>query len=260
MIDMARVSDNIQRVKERVQVAARRAGRNPDDIKILAATKTVPPEIINFACQNGISLIGENRVQELLTKYDHLDRTRMDIHFIGTLQTNKVKAIIDKVSMIHSVNSLHLAQEIDKQAVKIGLVMPVLIEVNLERESTKSGMNPEELEKLLVEVSKLKGVSVRGLMAIPPAEGVPIAAADRKLLHAETTLDPEEEFCRKKEAAFEYFQKIQQIFIDISRKKIDNIVMQELSLGMSFDFEQAIQAGATIIRPGRVLFGEREYR
>lgn len=240
-------------------MAARLSGRDPSEVKIVAATKTVPAEIINFACENGISCIGENRVQELLDKYDQLKKEKIEIHFIGTLQTNKVKYIIDKVEMIHSVDSEKLAREIDKQAKKHGKVMKILVEVNIGEEDSKSGVAPRDVQPLLEKIAPLEGISVRGLMAIPPAQSVMYLSqaeqsAEEELNGNKTNISVNR---GGKEISFEYFQKIKQILIDISAKKIDNITTQELSLGMSGDFEEAIRAGSTMIRPGRILFGER---
>ena len=162
--------------------------------KLLAATKTIPPELINYAADCGVTLIGENRVGELLEKYDAIDKERLEIHFIGHLQSNKVKFIIDKVSMIHSVDSLTLAQEIEKQAAKRNIVMPVLIEVNIAGEASKNGISPEETERFLEELEQFPHLSVRGLMTIPP-----------KTDRAEENL--------------QFFQKIYQKFIDIRAKK-----------------------------------------
>jgi len=249
------VIKNITEVKERVAKAALLVGRDPKTIKIVAATKTVPAEIINFACENGISCIGENRVQELLEKYDKLNKEKIEIHFIGTLQTNKVKYIIDKVEMIHSVDSVKLAEEISKQAKKHGIVMKILIEVNIGAEESKSGVSPEDVIPLLEKIASFEGVSVQGLMAIPPA-GKSIVEEERN----ETNIgnnSSKMHYNENKNKTFDYFQKIQQIVIDISAKKIDNITIKDLSLGMSGDFEEAIKAGSTMIRPGRILFGDR---
>ena len=140
----------------------------PKDVTLLAATKTVSPEYINYAASLGLRLMGENRVNELLEKYDAIDKSKLDIHFIGALQSNKVKYIIDKVSMIHSVDRLSLAEEISRRALAIGKVMPVLVEVNIGKEESKSGVMPEDVLGFVRKISALKGISVEGLMAIPP--------------------------------------------------------------------------------------------
>ena len=204
---------------------------------LLAATKTIPPELINYAADCGVTLIGENRVGELLEKYESIDRDRLEIHFIGHLQSNKVKYIIDKVSMIHSVDSLSLAKEIEKQAAKRELVMPVLIEVNIAGEESKNGIPPEEVEGFLEKLEEFPHLSVRGLMTIPP-----------KTVHPEENL--------------QYFQKIYQKFIDIRAKKVDNRSgtvsdWAVLSAGMSGDYLCAVSCGANLVRIGSGIFGER---
>lgn len=199
---------------------------------LLAATKTVPAEMINYAADCGIRVIGENRVDELLEKYDRIDRERLEIHFIGHLQRNKVKKIIDKVSMIHSVGTVELAEEIEKQASRIGKVMPVLIEINLAGEATKTGISLEETESFYETLEKMPHLAVCGLMAVPPK-----------------TDSPQNNQC--------FFTKIYQKFIDISLKKVDNKKWKFLSIGMSRDYLQAVENGATIVRIGSAIFGDR---
>lgn len=208
-----------------------------DRAQLLAATKTIPPELINYAADCGVTLIGENRVDELLAKYDAIDKERLEIHFIGHLQSNKVKYIIDKVSMIHSVDSLSLAREIEKQASKRDLVMPVLIEVNIAGEASKNGIPPEETEEFLEALGQFPHLSVRGLMTIPPKTDLP-------------------------EENLQFFQKIYQKFIDIRDKKEDNrnwIVSNwvVLSAGMSGDYLCAVDCGANLVRIGSAIFGKR---
>ncbi len=200
--------------------------------RLLAATKTVPPELINYAADCGVTLIGENRADELLSKYDALDRERLEIHFIGRLQSNKVKYIIDKVSMIHSVDSLTLAAEIEKQASKRGLVMPVLAEVNIAGEESKGGVPLAEVESFVEKLAGFPHLSVRGLMTVPPK-------TDR----------PGENL--------QYFQKIYQKFIDIRDKNVDNKEWGILSAGMSGDYAVAVSAGANLVRIGSGIFGAR---
>lgn len=200
--------------------------------RLLAATKTVPPELINYAADCGVTLIGENRADELLSKYDALDRERLEIHFIGRLQSNKVKYIIDKVSMIHSVDSLTLAAEIEKQASRRGLVMPVLAEVNIAGEESKGGVPLAEVESFVEKLAGFPHLSVRGLMTVPPK-------TDR----------PGENL--------QYFQKIYQKFIDIRDKNVDNKEWGILSAGMSGDYAVAVSAGANLVRIGSGIFGAR---
>ena len=239
------VAKNIEEIRERVRTAAEKSGRSIDDVKILAATKTVNPETINFAISQGIKYIGENRVQELLDKYDKIDKDNVEKHFIGRLQTNKVKYIIDKVSLIHSVDSYKLALEIDKQAKKHSKVMDILVEVNIGEEDSKGGVSAEETIELIKQISTLENVCIKGLMTIPPK-------------CCETSNINEE--CGSSKKVYknkEFFDKILKLFIDISDKKLDNIYMYELSAGMSDDYECAVECGSTIIRLGRAIFGER---
>lgn len=227
------VTDNTVHLLAEIRQAAIDCGRDPSEVTLMAVTKTVAPELVNEAIANGITLLGENRAQELLEKYDSYDKDGVEIHFIGHLQTNKVRQIIDKVTMIHSVDSLHLAKEIDKQAEKYGKVMDILIEVNIGEEESKSGIAVSELEALLPEIAKLPHVSVKGLMCIPPASK------------------------NLQENAY-YFAKMQQVFIDIKQKNMDNMNMSILSMGMSNDYKTAIQYGSNIVRIGTALFGLRK--
>ncbi|MBO4950068.1 MAG: YggS family pyridoxal phosphate-dependent enzyme [Clostridia bacterium] len=242
------VLENIVSAKKKIDEAARIGGRNGKDVTLLAATKTVDAETINFAIDNGINCIGENRVQELLEKYDAINKENVDIHFIGRLQTNKVKYIADKVSMIHSVDSVKLAAEINKQCAKIGKIMNVLVEVNIGEEESKGGISPDELENFLVEISVFKNIKIVGLMCIPPK--CEIGDFDNE--NCENGENTKKSY---KNQAF--FKKIMKLFLDISGKKLDNIYMQVLSMGMSDDYEQAVIEGSTIVRIGRGLFGSR---
>lgn len=206
----------------------------PEGVTLLAASKGASAEKINFAAECGVKVIGENRVDELLSKYEGIDKSKLDIHFIGHLQTNKVKYIIDKVSLIHSVDSIRLAEEINKRAAKVGKVMKVLVEVNIGGEESKSGIAPEATEEFLREIAVFPNISVVGLMCIPPKND-----------------DVE------KNRAF--FKKIKQIFIDISDKKVDNIIMGILSMGMSADWKLAVECGSNMVRIGSGIFGARAY-
>lgn len=218
-----------QEIRERIQQIL---GELDGRARLLAATKTVPPELINYAADCGVTLIGENRVGELLEKYDAIDRERLEIHFIGHLQSNKVKYIIDKVSMIHSVDSLSLAREIERQAARHALVMPVLVEINIAGETSKSGIPLEETEAFLNALDAFPHLSVRGLMTIPPKVDVP-------------------------EENLQFFQKIYQKFIDIRAKKEDNRNWTVLSAGMSGDYLCAVRCGANLVRVGSAIFGAR---
>ncbi len=226
------VRENIKRIKQNVKVAAEKSGRRFEDIKIMAVTKTVSPELVNVAINEGITLLGENRVQEFLDKKDSY--LLAEVHFIGHLQTNKVKYIIDKVSMIQSVDSLKLAKEISRLAVKIQKTMDVLVEINIGEEESKSGIKSEEALSLITEIAALEGIKVRGIMSIPP-------------------------ICDKKEQLIKYFSELNQIFVDIRAKNIDNVYMDYLSMGMSQDYEVAIECGSNLVRIGSSMFGARNY-
>jgi len=222
------IKANLDTIKENVIKACNSCNRNPGDVLILAVTKNHSTDEINEAIDLGITDIGENRVQELLQKYDDVKKG-VRWHIIGHLQTNKVKYIADKVCMIHSVDSVKLATEIDKQCKKINKVMDILIEVN-SGEENKNGVKPEEVFELIKEVSGLPNVKIKGLMTMAP-----LGADDAKLE--------------------EVFSSLYNLSVDIKNKKYDNVSMEHLSMGMSNDYMAAILHGATIIRPGRSLFG-----
>ncbi len=243
------VKANIENAFNVIENAAKISGRCGGDVTLLAATKTVDAATINFAINEcGIRCIGENRVQELLEKYDDIDKSNADIHFIGQLQTNKVKYICDKVSMIHSVDSDRLAKEIDRQCKKLGKVMKVLVEVNIGGEESKGGIAPNELEEFLKTISVYENIKVVGLMCIPPR---------CVITHFDVENEQNTEYGKKIYKNNEFFEKTLQLFLDISQKKLDNICMQELSMGMSDDFDVAVENGSTIVRIGRGLFGSR---
>lgn len=224
---------NFNEVKENIKKACAEAGRDESEIILLAATKTVPTSVINYAIEQGISFIGENRVQEFLSKKSELSKN-VHRHFIGHLQTNKVKDIVSEVEMIQSVHSLKLALEIDKQCAKIGKTMDVLLEVNIGNEESKSGFLADEVCDAVIKIAKLPNIRVKGLMAIPPIE-------------------------EKDEKISQYFDEMRKLFIDIEAKKLDNVNILYLSMGMSGDYSEAIKHGANIIRLGTCLFGARDY-
>lgn len=228
------VADNLAQIQETIRLACAEAGRAESSVRLLAVTKTVDPERINAAIRLGVGQIGENRVQEYLKKKDFLELNDVEVHLIGHLQTNKVKQIVGQVDMIESVDSLKLATAISERSVELGIVTPVLIEVNIGGEEAKSGVAPENVLEFLKEISNLRGIAVRGLMTIPP------------ILYTEA----------EKRAIF---SKMYQLFVDIREKKLDNITMQELSMGMSGDYREAILEGSTIVRIGSALFGDRQY-
>ncbi len=227
---MEYVAENIAAARDKIKNAAVLAGRSVQDIAFMAVTKTVAPEIVNRAFDCGIRLFGENRVQEYLSKIDSYKYNPENTHFIGHLQSNKVKYIIDKVSMIESVSSIKLLKEISRCAVKTGITMPILLEVNIGNEQTKSGLLPEELNEAAAVADELDGILLRGLMAIPP-----------------------------KNNSDYYFAKMQQIFVDISQITLDNSNIDTLSMGMSGDYQAAIKYGSNIVRLGSAVFGERKY-
>lgn len=229
------VEENYKVIAERVAEAAIRSGRRPQDVTLLAATKTVPAELINHAIGCGLRFIGENRVQEFMDKYGKIDWGKgVSGHMIGRLQTNKVKYIVDKVDCIQSVDSVKLAGEISRLAEKHGRRMRILVEVNIGGEENKGGVEPERLEAFLEQISSFPNIQVDGLMAIPPV-------------------------CGEKAVLCNYFSRMKQYFIDIGAKKIDNVSMNCLSMGMSSDYEDAILCGATMVRVGSALFGQRIY-
>ncbi|MEE1319693.1 MAG: YggS family pyridoxal phosphate-dependent enzyme [Ruminococcus sp.] len=228
------VEYNYKLINERIAEAAQKVGKRREDITFLAATKTVAPEVINHAISLGLDHIGENKVQELLSKYDEYNLEKCSLQFIGHLQTNKVRQIVDKVDLIQSVDSVKLANEIAKQSSKHNKKTDILVEVNIGREENKSGVFPENLEELLCEISQIEGISVKGLMTIPP-------------------------ICDNKHKISKYFNNMHNIFIDISQKKLDNISMTILSMGMSADYYEAILEGANMVRVGSSLFGARNY-
>ena len=224
------VVENIQNVRAKIAAAAEKSGRTAEDVLLLAVSKTKPVELIGEAVQAGCLSLGENKVQEIMEKYEPMmeyapEGERIHWHLIGHLQTNKVKYIIDKVDMIHSVESLKLAEDI---------VMDILIEVNMAAEESKFGVKPEDTEALLREIAKMQHIRVRGLMTVAP-------------------------FVENQEENREVFRQMRELLVDMNGKKIDNIKMDTLSMGMTGDYEVAIEEGATIVRVGTGIFGERYY-
>ncbi len=232
-MEFSEIKSNYEKIKAEVSKITER------NVGIMAVTKNQPVEAINYAINElGISYIGENRVQELMEKYDKIqfpaDR-KVEIHLIGTLQTNKVKYIVDKVDMIQSLDSIKLASEIDKRCKAINKVMDVLVEVNIGREPQKGGILPEEISSFLRELAVFDNLRVRGLMTVAP-----------KI----------DDFNKK----VEYFSETYQYFIDNSQKNIHNICMDTISMGMSDSYREAVIAGSTLIRVGTLLFGARNYK
>ena len=232
---MTAIEENLKQIRANIAAAAERAGRKSSDIRLMAVTKTVPAQYINHAIALGIDCIGENRVQEFLSKEPELALDGVEKHIIGHLQTNKVKYIVGKVDMIESVDSVRLAKEISDRSEKLKIVTDILVEVNVGAEESKSGILKEEAEALISEIADFPGISVCGLMTIPP-------------------FDADEEKTRH------YFKEIYKLFIDIREKNKDNsnVKMRYLSMGMSGDYETAIEEGANIVRIGSALFGARK--
>lgn len=228
------VSYNYDYINERITMAAEKVGKKREDITFLAATKTVPVDVINYAISLGLDYIGENKVQELTSKFDDYDLNNCSLQFIGHLQTNKVKQIVGKVDLIQSVDSFKLAREISKQSLVKDIVSDILIEVNIGDEQNKSGVSVDKLEDLIYEIKDLPNISVKGLMTIPP-------------------------ICDNSQKIYEFFSKMHNKFVDISSKNIDNISMDVLSMGMSSDYYEAILSGANMVRIGSSLFGARDY-
>lgn len=227
------IQKNLKEIETRIQGACLAGGRKREDVKLIAVSKTKPVEMLQEAYDCGCRDFGENKVQELVDKYDKMPK---DIrwHMIGHLQRNKVKYIVDKVYLIHSVDSLRLAGEISKEAVKKGVTVSILVEINVAGEESKFGSAVDEAVSLVEEIAKLPNIVIRGLMTIAP-------------------------YVENSEENRLYFAKLKQIYVDIIHKNIDNVFMKELSMGMSGDFEAAITEGATYIRIGTSIFGEREY-
>lgn len=229
---MSTISKNLDTVRKNIAEAAIQTGRTPEDITLIAVTKTHPPEMINEAIDCGVTDIGENKVQEIMEKYDRVKPVRW--HLIGHLQTNKVKYIIDKVSMIHSVDSVKLMDEIERQAAKHGLVMDILIQVNVSGEESKFGISPAELPAMLTHAAELSHVQICGLMTVMPKVNDNMT----NRLH---------------------FVNINNIYIDIAKKKYHNVSMRYLSVGMSNDYAFAIAHGSNMVRVGSSIFGLRNY-
>lgn len=230
------IAGNIERVREIIAEAAEKSGRTADDVLLLAVTKLHSPEEMNEAIDAGATDVGENKVQEVLEKYDKVRPVRW--HLIGHLQTNKVKQIIDKVVMIHSVDSLHLAREIDKRAEQAGLDMDILIQTDPAAQETKFGVDPADLSVLIREIAaECPHVKVRGLMCIAP-------------------------FCEDPEDTRPFFREVKKIF-DRCREEFDgedNVEMKYLSMGMTNDFRIAVEEGSNLVRVGTAIFGYRDYR
>ena len=227
------LEDNFETVEKNVANACARAGRDRSEVTLIAVSKTKPVEMLRAVYDAGARDFGENKVQEICEKYDKLP-SDIKWHMIGHLQRNKVKQVIDKVTLIHSVDSYRLAQEISVQAQKKGLSIPILIEVNIAGEESKFGISADDTIQLVEEIAALPNLKIQGLMTIAPY-----------------VVDPEENRL--------YFRQIKQLSVDIKNKNIDNVSMDILSMGMTGDYEVAIEEGATMVRVGTGIFGARNY-
>ena len=227
------IQENIKAVEDRIAAECQKAGRDPEDVTLIAVSKTKPVEMLREAYEYGCRDFGENKVQELLDKYEEMPR---DIrwHMIGHLQRNKVKYIVDKVYLIHSVDSLRLAEEISKEAVKKNVCVNILVEVNVANEETKFGTTCEEVKQLVQDIAKLPNICVKGLMTIAP-------------------------FVENAEKNRPFFSNLKKISVDIMEENIDNITMENLSMGMTGDYTVAVSEGATYVRVGTGIFGVRQY-
>ncbi len=229
------IRDNMKHVQEQIEAACLKSGRDVAEVTLIAVSKTKPVELLKEAYDAGARDFGENKVQELLDKIPQMP-SDVKWHMIGHLQRNKVKYIVDKVHLIHSVDSLRLAEEISKEAEKRGIVVNILVEVNVAEEESKFGTTLEEAEQLVCDIAKLPGICIKGLMTIAP-------------------------FVENPEENREYFRKLKQLSVDIMREKVDNRSMGEvLSMGMTGDYTVAVEEGATYVRVGTGIFGERDYK
>lgn len=227
------VAENLRQVRKNIDEACRTAGRDPDEVTLIAVSKTKPVSLLQEAYDAGARCFGENKVQEIMDKYPQLP-SDIQWHMIGHLQRNKVKYIVDKAALIHSVDSLRLAQTIEEEAAKHNIRVPILIEVNVAEEETKFGLKTEEVLPLVQAVSAFSHVEIRGLMTIAPYVNDP---KDNRGV----------------------FRELKKLSVDIAAKNINNVTMSVLSMGMTGDYEVAVQEGATMVRVGTGIFGERDY-
>lgn len=227
------LSDNLHEVQENIRKACERSGRNPDDVTLIAVSKTKPVSDIEQIYAAGIREFGENKVQEMNDKQKVLPGD-INWHMIGHLQRNKVKYIVDNVAMIHSVDSVRLAEEISKEAVKKNVAVDILVEVNVAKEESKFGLYTEDVRQFVEQISKLPGINIKGLMTSAP-------------------------FVDNPEDNRQYFKKLKDLSVDINAKNIDNVHMDFLSMGMTNDYVVAVEEGATHVRVGTAIFGHRDY-
>lgn len=228
------IAENVAHIRAQMNAAAIAAGRDPSQIQLCAATKMNDADAVRQAIAAGVSCCGENRVQELTQKLSENAYTGAPVHFIGHLQTNKVKQVVGKVDLIQSVDRISLMDAIEKEAARQGIVQNILLEINIGREESKSGFYTEEIFPVLDRFMNYSHLSIKGLMAIPP-------------------------ICQHPGENFQFFEEISQLSVDISEKKYDNVTVDCLSMGMSDDFTDAIACGSTMVRVGTAIFGARNY-
>ena len=233
MTEIQNLIKRLQTVRNRIQTAARACGRTPETIRLVAVSKTVPTARVRQAIQAGVTILGENYVQEARTKFNDLATTPVSWHFIGHLQSNKAKYAVRLFDLIHSVDSLKLARELDKQSRKINKIQEILIQVNISEEASKSGVNVKDTLRLLKDINRLENLSVKGLMTMPPYFNAP-------------------------EKVRPYFAALRGLRDRLDQQGVLNVGLNELSMGMTGDFEVAIREGATLVRIGTAIFGKRE--
>ena len=228
------IAENVAKIKENIKEAALAAGRDPNKILLCAATKMNDAEAVRQAIAAGVDLCGENRVQELTAKLSENAYEGVPVHFIGHLQTNKVRQVVGKVDLIQSVDSLRLLEAINKEAAKQGIVQDILLEINIGNEESKSGFRADALPEIIEKIPDFDSIRVKGLMAIPP-------------------------ICQNSGENRKFFQEMCNLSVDITTKKYDNVLVDILSMGMSGDYQDAIACGSTMIRVGTAIFGARDY-
>ena len=227
------VAENLAQVQKNIEESCGNVNRDPGEVTLIAVSKTKPVEMLREAYDAGARVFGENKVQEIVDKYDHMP-SDVKWHMIGHLQRNKVKYIVDKVAMIHSVDSFRLAETIEKEAAKKNVTVPILIEVNVAQEESKYGLKPEEVLPFIEEIADFSHIQIKGLMTIAP-------------------------YVENAEENREIFRELKKLSVDIAAKNINNVRMAILSMGMTGDYEVAVEEGATLVRVGTGIFGERNY-
>ena len=227
------VAENLVQVQKNIEESCGNVNRDPGEVTLIAVSKTKPVEMLREAYDAGARVFGENKVQEIVDKYDHMP-SDVKWHMIGHLQRNKVKYIVDKVAMIHSVDSFRLAETIEKEAAKKNVTVPILIEVNVAQEESKYGLKPEEVLPFIEEIADFSHIQIKGLMTIAP-------------------------YVENAEENREIFRELKKLSVDIAAKNINNVTMSVLSMGMTGDYMVAVQEGATMVRVGTGIFGARNY-